>query len=521
MRWKDFFKKHSDAEEDKRGHNEEQEPDIFDTTIHHYYFNIGIVAKYDSQIEYAKLLAHLFLSPKYSCEHVKTIIEKLRADSISETRAEEIVKETSAEIADLRAKIAKGEIYEPMKNKLEQWQEYFGAPTASDYAYLEKEFGISKYDLRCLTKPKVTIESAEQMADMVKQYVKGQDSAVEILAVPFFQHICSKMTGKRSPINSSVILIGQTGVGKSEILRRFGEICESCNCPLFRINSNDIMPNGWRGTSLTQSLAQVVFNGNYSQKELKYAVIIVHEFDKVFHYKTNKVGEKTDYDFDMMRDFMRVYETDHPLKLEDPRSDFMKSAPIYLPTENLLIVYDGAFVGLEEIVNARLGRTSIGGMTQNCKQIGFTTYRDVRENKAVEEYVNTMKNINESDLETFGFIPELIGRIGQICVLNPLTPEVIKDIMVGVDDSEYHKHINYLKEQFNTNLCFTEGALGMITDLAAKSGYGFRYVKTLLNKCLNPIYFKIKHHEEVYNVEIDEKYLASVLGLEAQIGRRL
>ncbi len=175
-----------------------------------------------------------------------------------------------------------------------------------------------------------------------------------------------------------------------------------------------------------------------------------------------------------MRDIMRLFETGHSLKLENQYTQ----STYELPVDDLMIVFDGAFYGIEKIIAKRLDIN---------RGVGFTTKAD----KSVDT-ASLMRLATADDLIKWGFMPELIGRIGNICVLNPLTPEDIYNIMTEAEDNVLSAHIDYCRSH-NIDLRFNDGALRLIAERAHSSGLGFRNVKTLLARCMNSFYFDLDY----------------------------
>lgn len=144
-----------------------------------------------------------------------------------------------------------------------------------------------------------------------------------------------------------------------------------------------------------------------------------------------------------------------------------------LPIDNLLIIFDGAFSGIERIIGKRM---NVG------TKIGFQSV----ENSFVS--TNLMKHVTNEDLIEWGYSEELLGRIGNIVVMNPLSTEDIYSIMTTAKNNILRAHIDYCASK-NIGLNFTDDAIHFIAEEAHKSGLGFRNVKTLLSKALRKLYY--------------------------------
>lgn len=457
----------------------------------------GLKIKSNPDFDARNIAARLFLCHRLRPELIKGILEKLYTGQMSVSAVEHM---TDGAIMSLRElKKTEGDVSSVMRNHLETWGKNFHEPSEKDFAYLEKQFGFSKSDLvgKVSETPELHINSARQLADFVKQYIKGQDQAIEHLAVPFFQHLDSKRKHYTCRIKTPVLLMGPTGIGKSEVLRVFAK---ACDCPVIRINSSEIVPTGWRGIHLTDVIAREITD-TVTIKHLEYAVIVFHEFDKITHYGQKITSSSgSDGDTDMMRDIMRLFETEHSLHLENGfDSEKMNTKSYKLPVDNLLVIFDGAFHGIESIIKRRL---------RIDNSIGFTC-------SSQDQYtnVNLQSLVTNDDLVEWGYMPELLGRIGETIVMNPLTQEVIYEIMTSAKENILQSHIDYCSKN-NIDLHFSDEALYYIAGEAQRSGLGFRNVKTILSKALNRLYFEmpnVQATQEMKTIEISKEYVMNTI----------
>lgn len=434
------------------------------------YFGINI--RKNKKFDVNDICARLFICPRISPEHATKMLNMLVDGKLS---IESFINKTDSYIEELsRQKEIGDDIPHIMNNKLAAWEKVFNTPTQKDYKYLEKKYGFTQNDLfgNTVEENVAPVKSAKEMASFVKQYIKGQDEAIDKLAVPFFLHLDSKRKQYISKLKAPVLVMGPTGVGKSEMFRIFGKVCD---CPVIRINTSEIVPAAWKGLHITDILAREI-NNDVTIKDLEYAIIVFHEFDKLTHFGQKIVGSNgTDMDTDMMRDIMRLFETDHSLHLENGFDAQNMSARSYrLPVDNLLIVFDGAFSGIDEIIKKRLniGRSIGYSQTQSNKYDG----------------VNLQRLVTTEDLIQWGYMPELLGRIGECVVMNPLTSDVIYEIMTSAKDNILQSHVDFCSKN-NVDLRFEEDAIRYIAAEAHKSGLGFRNVRTLLSKALNRLYY--------------------------------
>ncbi len=327
-----------------------------------------------------------------------------------------------------------------------------------------------KYDDEKEALKRKSIMDVQEMAAKVKEHIIGQDETINKLAVIFHQHLESIHNPTLACIKTPTILIGNTGVGKSEIISQFGRLCK---CPVVRINSSEITPTGWRGAGLGDHLRAAI--DEHGLDAMKNAIILFHEFDKITHHNSRLVGQNSsDMDADAQRDLMRLFETEHPLYIEsNPQTPFGDS--YHLPTDNLLIIFDGAFAGINSIIEKRLKLTKTVGF--NCSA------------KSETDGDAILKQINLQDLTEWGFMPELLGRIGSFCVLNSLSTDTMKEIIEKTHGNILKAHVAYAKSHGIT-LEISEDATNTIARMAHESGLGARALKTIIANCLNQLYYE-------------------------------
>jgi len=457
-----------------------------------YFLGIEFRSDTVQGMDYREVAARIFLCPTISFKRVKAVVDCLENKKMSITS---FLQRTDAQILRLREKNEDDNITDLMVDRIEEWPIEFGGPDREDWAYITELFGLTYEDLYLQGNISDTISSAEEMADYVKQYVFGQDEVIDQLAVPFWQHLESKRNGVHCPINTPILVVGNTGCGKSAIYKRFAVVCGEC--PIIQISSNEITPMSWKGVHITDYFLNALKSG-VEKEELEHAVLVFDEFDKITHYNSRIIGDKgTDMDADLQRDIMHILDNESITIFDDNPLTHSQYNGLKLSTQNMMVVFAGAFSGIEEIIKQRyLVGNAIGFVSQN------TTHSQT----------NWMKRVCEKDLEAWGYLPELIGRIGYTCVLNPLSSDVMVKIMSSAKESVLQANIDYCK-QHNVNLVFTDEAIRYIAELAYKSGLGFRNVKTLLARCLSPMYFQmgraIENHEQQVNV--DKAYIEKAL----------
>lgn len=472
------------------------------------FFGIPVKCSKTDRPTYEKLIVNLFLHPQITSEHVKRYMDQLNRGIMPMERLFRLTA-NGADGLFLNQSLG-ADLSEIMHDKIHDWTDAFGELSASDWSYLEKNYNLNRQLLvgEGNKTPQVDFHSPKELAMCVKEYVVGQDKAIDMLSVPFFQQYESKRRGQPCLIKTPVLLIGPTGSGKSAIFQQFGRFCK---CIVVPINSSEISGTQWKGTHMTDVILRTIkdkygpkFKNIVNRDNVidEYICVLFDEVDKIPHHDQKIASSSgTDFNTDIMCDLMRLLNSGEYLFLDDGFNQDGSPKGYKIPVDNMLVVFAGAFSGIQEVVMKRLHLN---------KSIGFS------QASASATGIDALLNqVTSEDLIEWGFMPELIGRIGNICALNSLTPDLIYAIMTNAKDNILQSHIDYC-HQYNIDLHFTSEALHLIADAAYKSGLGFRNVKTLLSKCLNPIYYEFRDEPEktaMQTVNIDQDFIAKQLNL--------
>ena len=432
------------------------------------YFGLTIHSRKYRDAELMHFGAMLFLCPDISSDHAKHFIDRFEKEEFSLERINKVTANGIQEVVDNKNALPKR-----MTEKIKEWFDAFGELTTADYDYINEHYGILQDELLASIHKSCSFKSPKELYAAARQYIIGQDEALEKMAVMFFlQSMCRDKN--IDTIARSMLSIGPTGCGKSESFRRMGMIC---GLPVLIVNSSHFTALGWKGPNLSDLILQFMITNGYQPQDLKYLVLVITEFDKIAHHGNRIVSDGgTDGDHDQMRQVMDLLDKGNHMMLENGIDRMSGSVNnVRICTDNWLVVLDGAFEGMGEIIKKRL---------QLQDTIGFS--KATIEQKT---HKNILKHIEPDDLVQWGFLTELVGRITQICVLNPITKEVAYQILTEAKESELQRHINICKLT-NIDLKFTEGALMTVADYIAHNKYGFRSAEKALTNIMEPVYLE-------------------------------
>ncbi|RSL61572.1 hypothetical protein CEP54_006165 [Fusarium duplospermum] len=313
---------------------------------------------------------------------------------------------------------------------------------------------------------------------------------------------------------SNLLLIGPTGVGKTYILET---LSKKINVPFSICDCNSFTQAGYIGQDVETCIERLLIEANYDIKATEHGIVVLDEFDKIARRETTtgrdvggegvqqallKLVEGTKVTINVKDN--RSSRSTPPITTNynssGPSSSTPQAAPpggkvdqYTIDTTNILFVFCGAFVGLDKAVLRRVARPSMGfggelrgrsTMSGSKQVLPAETYTHLPHHNPQSASTFTPLDLTTpADLQSFGFIPELIGRLHNICALSPLSKDDLFRILTEPKNSLVAQY-TALFETYPSRLFFTEKALFAIAERAAASETGARGLKMEMERVL-------------------------------------
>jgi len=325
-----------------------------------------------------------------------------------------------------------------------------------------------------------------EIKNRLDEYVIGQDDAKKALSVAVYNHYkrissSSEIGGDNTRIEkSNIALLGPTGSGKTLLAKTLADIID---VPITIADATVLTEAGYVGEDVESILSNLLQAADYDVDLAKRGIVYIDEIDKVSRKSDNPSITRDVSGEGVQQALLKILEgttANIPPKggRKHPEQSF-----IQLDTSEILFVCGGAFSGLEEIIAKRLSVSSMG----------FHSSDQVKYDKKDPKIFT---HVEPEDLQAFGLIPELIGRLPIICGLEELTKEAMIEILLQPKNA-ITKQYKKLFNMEGVELDFEEDALEAIVERAQLRKTGARGLRSILEDAMLEIMFVIPSMKNV------------------------
>ena len=336
------------------------------------------------------------------------------------------------------------------------------------------------------------------VVDFLDSYVIGQGSAKRALAVAVYNHYKRVQAQASSPARratedelvelgkSNILLIGPTGCGKTYLAQTLARML---NVPFAMADATALTEAGYVGEDVENILLKHIQAADFDVKKAETGIIYIDEIDKVARKSENPSITRDVSGEGVQQALLKILEgttASVPPQggRKHPHQEF-----IQIDTTNILFIVGGAFAGLEDIINQRIGK----------RPLGFNNDAALRR----REVSNPFAEVRPEDLHRFGLIPEFIGRLPMISTVNPLDKEALVRILVEPRNALV-KQFRKLFELDGVELEFTPEAIDEIAELALARGIGARGLRSILEEILLNVMFHVPSDDSIAQVRITQ-----------------
>lgn len=314
----------------------------------------------------------------------------------------------------------------------------------------------------------------------IDKYVIGQEEAKRIISVAICNHFKRIESNNDLLEKSNILILGPTGCGKTFLM---STVAKFLKIPMVIVDATNFTQVGYVGEDVSNILKKLYIAAEGDIEKCQKGIVYVDEIDKVMT-KVSSHGDRDAAGTGVQQNFLKLMEGGtQTIKLPMKNGDYRE---IEIDTKDILFVFGGAFVGIDEKPEARAS-------------IGFSSVSNPIE-------VDKQKTITQADIVKYGFIPEFVGRVPIVVKMDELTRDNLKDILIGTEKSILKQYQEIFRMD-KIKASFDESLINEIIDNSIQKHMGARGLRGSIEKDMMNLMFEVSKYNDVCEINITRKLL--------------